>query len=567
MTAQPNRPRIAVIAGATATILGTDPLVTSNKARLLHGLAPLATVDGKNHDGDVLRPQRLAAPVRVLIEQFSAHPLEHDAEHLYGPPDGYVDEQYEFHPVRTSAADVPVYEAELRPDDGLYMLPYMALRSDGSAWDGDSADSVGDETSRQPFFPDASRLFEEIDRFGVRSDGWGSSLARSADFDFIRAAPSGGYRQGLKADLRTDIGSGDIEPETRGQDFFPYRPPALRTEPTRLILGELTNTVQRVAQDSRYAGLIWLEGSPNLEETLYWLSLLIDTPLPIVGCAAQRAHGSLGAEGDRNIVDAVTYIISGAWRNAAGEDCIGPVALQDQLIFSARELFKVNSRPGGFRAGGLTGGVLGLIDHRSVPRLEFEPRRRFTHDSEVNLKRLAPTTTGLAIESGSRTVATTAEILDADGWLIPGAMPVVSIVKMGRYHDDPKAATWTNDVELRIGDMLSRSSLAGIVAEGAAPYGTLTEAANDALRSSVFRGVPVVRVGRGTPEGIARSDEGDVFLSGSNLSATKARLVLMACLLRYGALPPAGDPDRPTGPEFAAVRHQLDQFQRVFDTH
>jgi hypothetical protein len=173
----------------------------------------------------------------------------------------------------------------------------------------------------------------------------------------------------------------------------------------------------------------------------------------------------------------------------------------------------------------------------------------------------------LAIESGSRTVATTAEILDGDGWLIPGAMPVVSIVKMGRYHDDPKAATWTNDVELRIGDMLSRSSLAGIVAEGAAPYGTLTEAANDALRSSVFRGVPVVRVGRGTPEGIARSDEGDVFLSGSNLSATKARLVLMACLLRYGALPPAGDPDRPTGPEFAAVRHQLDQFQRVFDTH
>jgi L-asparaginase len=162
---------------------------------------------------------------------------------------------------------------------------------------------------------------------------------------------------------------------------------------------------------------------------------------------------------------------------------------------------------------------------------------------------------------------TTAQILDSDGWLIPPAMPVVSIVKMGRYQDDPAAPTWANDVEMRIGDMLSRCSLAGIVAEGAAPYGTLTEGANDALRSGVFRGVPVVRVGRGTPEGIARSDQGDVFLSGSNLTATKARLVLMACLLRFGALPPARDPDRPTSQEFAAVRHQLDQFQQVLDTH
>lgn len=509
----------------------------------------------------------MAAPVRVLIEQFSAHPLERDAEHLYGPPDGYVGANHEFHRERTSASDVPVYEAELRPEDGLYMLPYMALRSDGSAWEGDSADSVGDETSRQPFFPDASRLFEEIDRFGVGPDGWGSILAQSADFDFIRAAPSGGYRHGLKAGLRTDLGSGDIDPETRGEDFFPYRPPALRTEPTRLILGKLTNTVQRVAQDPRYAGLIWLEGSPNLEETLYWLSLLIDTTLPIVGCAAQRAHGSIGAEGDRNIVDAVTYITSGVWRNESGEDCIGPVALQDQLIFSARELFKVNSRPGGFRAGGLTGGVLGLIDHRSVPHLEFGPRRRFTHNSEVNLKRLAPTTPGLAMQRGGRTVAATAEILDPEGWLIPHAMPVVPIVKVGRYQDDPAAATWKNDIEMRIEDMLSRSSLAGIVAEGAAPYGTLTEAANDALRSGVFRGVPVVRVARGTPEGMARSDGSDVFLSGSNLSATKARLVLTACLLRYGAVPPANDPDHPTSQEFAAVRHKLDQFQQVLDTH
>jgi L-asparaginase len=562
-----SRPRIAVLAGPTATILGSDPLVTSNKARILHGLAPHATVDATAPDSDVLRPQRLAAPVRVLIEQFSAHPLERDAEELYGPPDGYVDALHEFHRERTSAADVPVYEAELRPEDGFYMLPYMALRSDGSAWENDSAGNVGDETSRQPFFPDASRLFLEIDRFGIGQDGWGSQLAKAADFDFVRAAPSGGYRHGLAAPLRTDIGVGDIAPEARGRDFFPYRPAALRSEPTRMALANATNAAQRTARDGRYAGLIWLEGSPNLEETLYWLSLLIDTAVPIVGCAAQRAHGSLGAEGDRNIVDAVSYITSGAWRDAAGEDCIGPVALQDQLIFSAREFFKVNSRPGGYRSGGVTGGVLGLVDHQSIPRLEFEPRRRFTQHSELNMKRLSKTTAGLTMGQGNRVVPTTSEVLDDEGWLLPATIPSVSILKMGRYHDDLDDTAWRKDVDLRINEMLSQGPLAGFVAEGAAPYGTLSEAANDALRSAVFRGVPVVRVGRGVPEGIARSDDADVFLSGSNLSATKARLVLMACLLRFGALPPAQDPDRPTSSEFEAARHRLDQFQEIFFTH
>jgi hypothetical protein len=42
---------------------------------------------------DVLRPQRLAAPVTVYVQQFSAHPLERDAAELYAPPDGYVDVQ------------------------------------------------------------------------------------------------------------------------------------------------------------------------------------------------------------------------------------------------------------------------------------------------------------------------------------------------------------------------------------------------------------------------------------------------------------------------------------------
>ena len=83
--------RIAHLAGPNATIQNTPPLVTSNKARAKHNLPLLVNPDSTPSRFDVLRPQRLAAPVTVYVEQFSGHPLEADAAELYGPPDGYVD--------------------------------------------------------------------------------------------------------------------------------------------------------------------------------------------------------------------------------------------------------------------------------------------------------------------------------------------------------------------------------------------------------------------------------------------------------------------------------------------
>src|SRR6266704_7001571 len=99
MTAMPPavKPRIAVFSGPTATIQNSEPLVTSNKARHKYGLPLRTNPDGSPLRFDALRPQRLAAPVTVYIAQFSAHPLEHDAAELYGPPDGYVDRAGGFH--------------------------------------------------------------------------------------------------------------------------------------------------------------------------------------------------------------------------------------------------------------------------------------------------------------------------------------------------------------------------------------------------------------------------------------------------------------------------------------
>src|SRR5687767_12779368 len=125
---QSRKTRIAHLAGPTATIQNTPPLVTSNKARVKHGLPLLKDADGAALRHDALRPQRLAAPARVYVEQFSAHPLESDVAELYGPPDGYIGADGVFRKQRQDGRDKPVYEIELKPEDGLYPLPYMATQ-------------------------------------------------------------------------------------------------------------------------------------------------------------------------------------------------------------------------------------------------------------------------------------------------------------------------------------------------------------------------------------------------------------------------------------------------------
>ena len=99
---------IAHFAGPNATILNSPPLVTSNKARQKYGLPLVTNPDGTPARFDVLRPQRLAAPATVYVEQFSAHPLEADVAELYGPPDGFIDSAGHVHKERQSADDKPV---------------------------------------------------------------------------------------------------------------------------------------------------------------------------------------------------------------------------------------------------------------------------------------------------------------------------------------------------------------------------------------------------------------------------------------------------------------------------
>jgi hypothetical protein len=445
----------------------------------------------------------------------------------------------------------------------------MARQANGQAWEMDGTEkNASAELCRVPFFPDGSRLFEEIDRLGISDEGVGCLLGAKADFDFYRALPSGGYAKGRRAGERTDIGDGDIPPEIRGTDFFPYRPGYLRKEPPMAALARLTNVVQRALSSGKYLGAIWLEGSPFVEETTYWLNLLIDTTMPMVGNSSQRPHGAIGNDGDRNIVDSVDYITSRIWADENGRDGVGAVAILDEQIFTSRDVQKSDARPGGYIATGGHGGIIGRMGHPGAPQFSFKTVKRHTHTSAVNVTQLPREVQGSRVQ-GSKVGTIAVSVKDAEGELLPSAIPTVTIVKHARYLPEDTSGDASSEVDIlaRMEKNLRAAPLAGFIAEGSAPFGAMSNAVDAALKRATFSGMPVVKVGRGNAGGYVDPTRDPLAIAGSNLTATKARLLLMACLMKFGCLPPAVDPTKPTGAETEATKAKLKQYQEVFDTH
>lgn len=546
----PWRPRVAVFAGPTATILNTPDVVFPD--------------DGRPAD----RPQRLVAPAVVYVDAWSSHPLAVDSRGLTRGGDGWLDRDGTFHPTAEAPDDaweregaVEVRRIELDPGDGLVMLPGTAAPLAGRrSWGSDgvevSAPKPG-ETFRQTFFPDAATLYEEIDRFGIDAGGRHGLLSALADFSFFRPAPSGGY-QSAEGARRAGLGG----PERRGRDFFNYFPRDLRSEPGSEALVTLTNEVQRVLDTGHHHGAQWLEGSPTIEETLYWLNLVIDTEVPIVGHSAQRPHRSLGSDGGANVLDGVRYIASRAWSDERGRDRIGAVLVVDSRVLASRDVVKVASRGGGYLSAGLGGGAIGgLAQDTGEVRLTSVPAAAHTHRSAVRMGVLPGEVAGVHLRDGD--VTTVAVPVRSGRRLMPTARPAVDIVAFARFADGCCAQ---EPVQSWMAHALAHHPLSGLVAEGQNPFGWMDPAAEAALRQAVFCGLPVVKCGRGHTAGVVSRQE-PWFVRGVDLPAGKARILLMASLLRFGALPPAADPTRPTDAERRATIEAVGRYQAVFDTH
>jgi L-asparaginase len=290
--------------------------------------------------------------------------------------------------------------------------------------------------------------------------------------------------------------------------------------------------------------------------------------VPIVGNSSQRPHGAIGNDGDRNIVDSVDYITSRIWADENGYDCIGAVAILDEQIFTARDVQKADARPGGYIATGGHGGIIGRMGHPGLPQFSFKTVKRHTHTSAVNLSRLPSEVQGSRVQ-GSTIVTLSVPIKNDAGRLLPTAIPKVTIVKHARYLPEDTTGNADEEVDMlaRIEKNLHDAPLAGFVAEGSAPFGAMSNSVDAALKRATFSGMPVVKVSRGNTSGFVDPSRDPLAIAGSNLTATKARLLLMACLMKLGCLPPAADPAKPTAAETEATKAVLKTYQEIFDTH
>jgi hypothetical protein len=237
-------------------------------------------------------------------------------------------------------------------------------------------------------------------------------------------------------------------------------------------------------------------------------------------------------------------------------------------VFAAREVTKTDARPGNYQATGGHGGIVATMGGHGAPELTYLPVRKHTSTSEVHVRRIPTEVPGVAADGSGGVRTVTVTVKDADEALSPGAMPSVTIAKYARYQQATGEGADGDEVEIRarIAANLRLHPLAGFVGEGASPYGSMHPSTDRALRRATFSGMPVAKVGRGNTGGLAsRTDP--VFVTGSNLTSTKARMLLMACLLKLGALPPAADPEHPTDDEVAAVTARIAEYQAIFDTH
>jgi hypothetical protein len=272
-------------------------------------------------------------------------------------------------------------------------------------------------------------------------------------------------------------------------------------------------------------------------------------------------------DGPKNIVDSIAFIESGRWADADGRNRCGVVVIEEQQYFAAREVYKSDARPGNYRATGGHGGIIGQTSHTGAIALTYLPAYKHTHLSEVNVSRLPATASAATRAEGGIGLVEVA-IKDPAGRITEDAIPSVSIVKEGGYFDEEYGVGPDDLPALAavVEQKLGLGRLAGIVIEGLVPYGRLPSKASEALlQRAVFSGIPLVRVGRGTPEGFA--DPTPFTIAGSNLTSIKARLLLMASLMKFGSLPIAADPANPTDAEKAATIAAVKRYQEVFLTH
>ena len=242
----------------------------------------------------------------------------------------------------------------------------------------------------------------------------------------------------------------------------------------------LAHRIARILAEPDVTGVVVTHGSNTVEETAYFLSLILKSDKPVVLTAAQRQFTTLSSDSPKNFLQAV--------RVAASDEARGKGALvvTNDMIHAARDVSKnISNRVETYSSRDL--GALGFVDDDRVTFYRLPVKRH---------------TVATPFDSGRLTRLPRVDIIytyaDADGALIEAAVA---------------------------------HGAEGLVIAGF-PTGAGTPAMDEAIRKLVAKGVPAVMTNRGGMGRVLdkRAKEARPFIWGDNLTPVKARVLLMLAL-------------------------------------
>ena len=139
--------------------------------------------------------------------------------------------------------------------------------------------------------------------------------------------------------------------------------------------------VRRHIERDDVDGVVVTHGTATIEETIYFVDLVVDSTKPIVFTGAQRFPGTAGYDGHRNLRDAITVACTPSLAGA------GAVLVFDGEIHAAREVAEVHpTATAGFQS--LDSGPIGRVDLDRVVVTRVPLRERASHQVREPLARV-----------------------------------------------------------------------------------------------------------------------------------------------------------------------------------
>lgn len=271
---------------------------------------------------------------------------------------------------------------------------------------------------------------------------------------------------------------------------------------TEIVWRKLAARTQAAVSDPTVTGVVITHGTDTMEETAYFLSLVVRSEKPIVLVGAMRPATAMSADGPMNLFNAIAVATTPAARGR------GVLVVANDEIHFAREVTKTNTTQlGTFHSG--QRGLAGLVN-AGRPHFYGLPVRRHTAASEFALG-------GLSGPRAPRGTGVPPVIRNPRPALLP-ALPRVDIIFAHAGMDRALI------------DAAVAAGARGLVIAGVGD-GNLGAPALAACAAAAKKGVAIVRASRTGGGVVARNIEIDDdrlgFIAADELNPQKARVLLM----------------------------------------